>query len=108
MKKHFATYDIVENEFEQIIKERNPINSFSSDEEIKFDIYWKILNRGDEAIRKNCIRGHIIKGTKKRTESADFNGDHLVECYIVYEGTVIARNCIHVPIQIENTLQRSF
>lgn len=99
---------IVENEFEQIIKERNQINSFSSDEKIKFDIYWKVLNRGDEAIRRNCIRGQIKKGMEKRTESADFNGDHFVECYIVYEDTVVARDRIHVPIQIENTLQSSF
>ncbi|GEK30517.1 DNA polymerase III subunit delta' [Kurthia zopfii] len=99
---------IVENEFEQIIKERNQINSFSSDEKIKFDIYWKVLNRGDEAIRRNCIRGQIKKGIEKRTESADFNGDHFVECYIVYEDTVVARDRIHVPIQIENTLQSSF
>lgn len=45
---------------------------------------------------------------EKRTESADFNGDHFVECYIVYEDTVVARDRIHVPIQIENTLQSSF
>ena len=99
---------IVENEFEQIIKERNQINSFSSDEKIKFDVYWKVLNRGDEAIRRNCIRGQIKKGMEKRIESADFNGDHFVECYIVYEGTVVARDRIHVPIQIKNTLQSSF
>ncbi|MGR5962521.1 nucleotide-binding domain-containing protein [Bacillus paranthracis] len=63
---------------------------------------------GEEAIRRNCIRGQIIKGVEKRTEPANFNGDHFVECYIVYEDTVVARDRIHVPIQIENTLQRSF
>ncbi|WP_327819016.1 nucleotide-binding domain-containing protein [Bacillus proteolyticus] len=48
------------------------------------------------------------KGTEKCIESADFNRDHLVECHIVYEGIVVVRDRIHVPIQIENTLQKSF
>lgn len=99
---------IVENEFEQIIQERNSVKALSSDERIKFDVYWKVLNRGDEAIRRNCIRGQIKQGKKKHIESADFNGDHFVECYIVYGNTVVARDRIHVPIQVESTLHNSF
>ena len=99
---------IVENEFEQIIQERNSMKALSPYQKFKFDVYWKVLNRGEEAIRRNCIRGQIKKGAEKHTESADFNGDHIVECYIVYEDTVVARDCIYVPIQAENTLQKSF
>jgi hypothetical protein len=65
-----------------------------------YDIYWKVLNRGDAARRKNCIRGQIIKddGLMQRTESTSFLGDHIVECYCVKDGVVVAKNRIHVPI----------
>ena len=65
-----------------------------------FDLYWKILNRGSEAERRDCVRGQIIKddGRNVRTETTSFNGDHLVDCYAVKAGIVVARNQIHVPI----------
>lgn len=68
-----------------------------------YDIYWKVLNRGDAAHKKNCIRGQIIKddGLMQRTESTSFLGDHIVECYCVKDGVVVAKNRIHVPIKGE-------
>lgn len=65
-----------------------------------YDIYWKVLNRGDAARKRNCIRGQIIKddGLMQRTETTDFRGDHIVECYCVKDGVVVAKNRIHVPI----------
>ncbi len=65
-----------------------------------YDIYWKVLNRGDAARKKNCIRGQIIKddGLMQRTETTSFRGDHIVECYCVKDGVVVAKNRIHVPI----------
>lgn len=68
-----------------------------------YDIYWKVLNRGDAARKRNCIRGQIIKddGLMQRTESTSFLGDHIVECYCVKDGVVVAKNRIHVPINGE-------
>lgn len=68
-----------------------------------YDIYWKVLNRGDAARKRNCIRGQIIKddGLMQRTESTSFLGDHIVECYCVKDGVVVAKNRIHVPINWE-------
>jgi hypothetical protein len=65
-----------------------------------YDIYWKVLNRGDAARKKNCIRGKITEddGLMQRTESTSFRGDHIVECYCVKDGVVVAKNRIHVPI----------
>ena len=65
-----------------------------------YDIYWKVLNRGDAARKRNCIRGQIIKdeGWMQKTESTTFRGDHIVECYCVKDGVVVAKNRIHVPI----------
>jgi Second Messenger Oligonucleotide or Dinucleotide Synthetase domain/Adenylyl/Guanylyl and SMODS C-terminal sensor domain len=64
-----------------------------------YTILWKVLNRGDEAFRRNCTRGTINKGGTEITETTDFNGDHIVECYIVKEGVVVAKDRIHVPIE---------
>ena len=68
-----------------------------------YEVWWKVLNRGDEAIRRNCIRGQIIKGNSKRRkneriEHTDFQGAHYVQCYIVRYGVVVARGHIDVPI----------
>ena len=65
-----------------------------------FQIYWKVLNRGDEAQRRNCIRGQIVLdgGWRTKEESTTFRGDHLVECYCVKNGVVVAKDRIKVPI----------
>jgi Adenylyl/Guanylyl and SMODS C-terminal sensor domain/Second Messenger Oligonucleotide or Dinucleotide Synthetase domain len=65
-----------------------------------FQIYWKVLNRGDEAQRRNCIRGQIVpdNGSGTKEERTNFRGDHVVECYCVKDGVVVAKDRIHVPI----------
>jgi hypothetical protein len=65
-----------------------------------FKIKWKVLNKGEEAKKRNMIRGQIIddKGEKNKSETADFKGDHIVECYAIKDGVVVARDRIDVPI----------
>lgn len=65
-----------------------------------FRIYWKVLNRGDEAEKQNCIRGQIVLdgGWRVKEEHTNFRGDHVVECYCVKNGVVVARDRIRVPI----------
>lgn len=67
-----------------------------------FIVKWKVRNVGDEAIRRNCLRGQIIDSNthdkKGRHESADFKGPHYVECYLIKDGYVVARARIDVPI----------
>lgn len=62
---------------------------------------WKVLNRGEEAKRRNCIRGQIVldDGKERIDEYSSFNGEHLVECYIIQNGVVVARDRIYVPIE---------
>jgi hypothetical protein len=64
-------------------------------------IKWKVLNRGAEAERRNCIRGDIVidKGFRKKEEKTDFIGEHIVECYVIKNGVVVAKDRIDVPIQ---------
>lgn len=65
-----------------------------------YDVRWKVLNRGDEAERRNNIRGQIISSSRPgvRNERTNFRGEHVVECYIVKDGIVVARDTIDVPI----------
>lgn len=63
-------------------------------------LMWKVLNVGDEARRRNMIRGQLIPdaGYCTKKESTDFRGDHLVECYVIINEVVVARAQIEVPI----------
>lgn len=65
-----------------------------------YNLKWKVCNCGEEAKKRNCIRGQIIDGTtsKTREEHSVFRGEHYVECYVIYYGVVIARGKISVPI----------
>ncbi len=65
-----------------------------------YSIEWKILNRGEEARRRNKIRGQIVpdEGHHRKTEPTQFKGDHIVECYAIKNGVVVAKDRIHVPI----------
>ena len=63
---------------------------------------WKVRNVGPEAKRRKCLRGEIYKPNRadnKRHESSNFYGPHYVECYIIKNGVVVARDRIDVPIQ---------
>ncbi len=65
-----------------------------------YDVRWKVLNRGQEAERRNTIRGQITPSTRPgvRHERTTFRGEHIVECYIIKDGIVVARDAIDVPI----------
>jgi len=68
---------------------------------VKFKLHWKVLNRGLVATKRDSIRGQIIldAGRLEKIENTHFQGDHIVECYAVYNGVVIATDRIHVPIE---------
>ena len=65
-----------------------------------YSIEWKVLNRGEEAKKRNKIRGQIVRddGGHRKTEPTLFKGDHIVECYAIQDGVVVAKDRIHVPI----------
>lgn len=67
--------------------------------DVKLKYYWKIRNYGMEAEKTGQLRGQIIKGDKKHSESTLYKGmHHYVECYVVVNNIVIARNRLTVPI----------
>lgn len=65
-----------------------------------YEVKWKVTNRGEQAIKRDCLRGQIIddQGSQERKESTNFRGSHFVECYIIKNNVVVARDIIDVPI----------
>lgn len=65
------------------------------------DVYWKVLNRGEIARKRNEIRGQIFRdsGFMENKETTKFRGEHIVECYAIQNGVVIAKDRINVPIE---------
>ncbi|GEB97025.1 nucleotide-binding domain-containing protein [Corynebacterium flavescens] len=67
---------------------------------VPYEVRWKVLNRGEDAERRNKIRGQIIDSNRAdvRHEQTEFQGDHLVECYVLQNRIVVARDRLQVPI----------
>ena len=65
-----------------------------------YEVRWKVLNRGPEAERRDNIRGQIIRSSvgAERREKTLFHGEHGVECYLIKNGVVVARDSMTVPI----------
>ena len=64
-----------------------------------YHLEWKVLNRGEEARRRNQLRGQIVRGGREKEERTVFRGEHIVECYAIKNGVVVAKDRIDVPIQ---------
>jgi hypothetical protein len=65
-----------------------------------YTLKWKVLNRGEIAERRHMTRGDIISSTglDTRIEHSTFRGEHVVECFAIKDGGVVARDRIDVPI----------
>ena len=65
-----------------------------------YEVKWKVTNRGEQAIKRDCIRGQIVDdyGSMEKKENTNFKGSHLVECYIIKDDIVVAEDNIDVPI----------
>jgi hypothetical protein len=69
-----------------------------------FILKWKVLNRGEIAQSRDCIRGQIVsdEGRMRKSEKTNFRGDHVVECYAIKNGFVVAKDRIQVPIKTDD------
>lgn len=65
-----------------------------------YEVKWKVTNRGEQAIKRDCMRGQIIddSGSGERKENTNFKGSHFVECYVIKNNVVVAKDLIDVPI----------
>lgn len=85
----------------QLLKTEKKLEFYikSTDATSPYDIYWKVKNEGEVAIRKGMLRGQIVKTNKPHhIERTSFRGSHHVECYLIKGGVCVARARIDVPI----------
>lgn len=68
------------------------------DKHLPYNVYWKVRNRGEEAIKRKQQRGEIVRGNEEKIERTSFKGGHYVECYIIHNGVCVARDFLDVPI----------
>ena len=66
-----------------------------------YKVLWKVKNNGAEAEKRNCIRGELEELDNSysiKKESADFQGKHYVECYLIRNDKCVASDRIDVCI----------
>ena len=79
--------------------------SASTNSPSPYDVYWQVVNTGKEATLANQLRGDFHKATSfgagglksttvkaMRDEHTQYKGTHWVECFIIKNGTCIARS----------------
>lgn len=63
-----------------------------------FDVYWQVVNTGQEASQSGGLRGGIYPsktlgvGGLNQREYSSFRGDHWIECFIVKNNICVARS----------------
>ncbi len=98
-REHFLT-EMIERAFPLIANKQLKFTITRNTVPWPYEIKWKVLNRGEEAQKRNQIRGEIVDdaGHREKTETTNFKGDHVVECYAIKDGVLVAKDRIHVPI----------
>jgi hypothetical protein len=63
-----------------------------------FQVFWQVVNTGEEATQGNCLRGNIEKarglgaGGLRYKDGSAFTGLHWIECFVVKDGRCVARS----------------
>ena len=70
-----------------------------------YDVYWQVVNTGDEATQRRQLRGEFNKSMSSgagglnstsvramRDEHTEYSGMHWVECFITKGGVCVARS----------------
>lgn len=66
-----------------------------------YEVYWQVVNTGDEAASAGQLRGGFDKGTVERgsithREETGYSGAHTIECFIVKDRHLAARSGVFV------------
>ncbi|MPQ49098.1 nucleotidyltransferase [Marinifilum sp. N1E240] len=71
-----------------------------------FDVFWQVVNTGEEAKNDGQLRGSIFKATTagagglRYSDHTSYTGTHWVECYVIKNNVCVARsNEIFVQIK---------
>lgn len=87
------------SKFNIIPKKRKLKCSIQSTDCPSYDkVLWKVRNIGEEAEKRNCIRGQILQRGIKIEEPTVFKGNHYIECYLIKNNICVAIGHLEVPI----------
>ena len=70
----------------------------SSNVKRPFDVYWQVVNTGEDAMRANGLRGEIFQsktlgvGGLTQKEYSSYSGTHWVQCFIVKNNYCVAKS----------------
>ncbi len=79
-------------------KNRELLFSAKTDVPKPFNVYWQVVNTGEQSRRANDLRGKIFQSTTAgvggltQNESTKYRGMHWIECFIVRNGVCLARS----------------
>lgn len=57
-----------------------------------FDVYWQVVNTGDEASKVGGLRGGFELGTLEHRESTEYRGRHSIQAFVVKSGRCVAQS----------------
>jgi hypothetical protein len=73
-----------------------------------FEVHWQVVNTGRHAASDNGLRGGFHQGKNlqgqrinklKNWETSKYTGTHWIECFIVKDGTVVARDRFYLNVK---------
>lgn len=79
----------------RVPKNRNLVFKAQTNVSGPYELYWKVRNGGEETRAANALRGEISKdqgNLRRKEESTLYRGTHYVECYVVQNGIVVAKD----------------
>lgn len=93
IRKGFRQFNI-STQGNRVSKNRRLLFLANTDVPPPYTVFWKVRNGGQEALNVGQLRGEIIidGGNNSRGESTLYKGTHYVECYIVKNNIVVAKD----------------
>lgn len=88
---------LIANDGQAVPKRVSLVFQASTDIPKPFQVYWQVVNTGDEAraaqqLRGGFLAGHVKRGKLSHREGTSYRGCHAVECLIVKNGVCVARS----------------
>lgn len=90
-RQGFRQFDL-RSKGNRVPKNRKLSFTASIDGPTPYDIYWKVRNGGAEAASVGQLRGEITQGSTDHEERTSYQGSHYVDCYVVKDGIVVAKD----------------
>jgi hypothetical protein len=61
-----------------------------------FEVHWQVVNTGNEAERRGCLRGQFVKSNAENnlfhTEHTEYRGRHWVQAFVVKNNICVAKS----------------